>query len=49
MRLVANLPAAFEKRKSSLWKLSYQLLAFPFHVHEHVDQVKAAIEKARAA
>ncbi len=46
--LVANLPETFAKRKSSFWKLGYQLLSFPLHVHEHADQMKAAIEKARA-
>lgn len=48
LHLVANLPESFTKRKSSMWKLGYQLLAFPYHVHEHAEQMKAAIEKARA-
>ncbi|MBE0695678.1 MAG: DinB family protein, partial [Anaerolineaceae bacterium] len=47
VRLVANLPESFAKRKSSLWKLGYQLLAFPYHAHEHAEQIKTAISKAR--
>jgi uncharacterized protein YndB with AHSA1/START domain/flagellar motility protein MotE (MotC chaperone) len=46
--LIANLPETFAQRKSSFWRLGYQLLSFPLHVHEHADQIKATIEKARA-
>ncbi len=48
IRLIANLPESFAERKSSFWKLGYQLLAFPFHIHEHAEQMKAAVEKARS-
>jgi uncharacterized protein YndB with AHSA1/START domain/uncharacterized damage-inducible protein DinB len=46
--LVANLPESFEQRKSSMWRLGYLLLSFPYHVHDHAGQMKAAVEKARA-
>jgi uncharacterized protein YndB with AHSA1/START domain len=46
--LIANLPEDFARHKSTFWRLGYQALAFPFHVHDHAEQMKSAVAAARA-
>jgi uncharacterized protein YndB with AHSA1/START domain len=48
LHLLAGLPESFTNHKSTFWRLGYLLLAFPFHVHEHAEQMRAAVTAARA-
>jgi uncharacterized protein YndB with AHSA1/START domain len=44
---IARLPAEFVARKGSYWRMAFNLLDSPFHFHEHVAQMTAAIDAAR--
>lgn len=46
--MLAALPAEFVARKRSYWRLCTNLIQPPSHVHTHYDQIRAAIEAARA-
>ncbi|MBN2550364.1 MAG: SRPBCC domain-containing protein [Anaerolineales bacterium] len=46
--LFANLPAQFAERKSTFWRLSYEALETPYHLYAHLDQMRTAINLARA-
>lgn len=47
--LLANLPEPFLARKSSYWRLAYQMLETSHHHQSHMAQMRKAIEKARQA
>jgi len=46
--LVAFLPSEFTKRKSSYWRLGYQLVQVTIHIDGHMEQIKAAVKAASA-
>lgn len=46
--LFAHLPAQFAERKSTFWRLSYEALETPYHLYAHLDQMRTAINLARA-
>lgn len=48
--LLHELPENFVANKGSFWRLAFQLLQleFPAHTQEHVDQMRANLEAARA-
>lgn len=46
---IENMPADFAGRKGSYWRLAYDLMNAPLHHHEHLEQMRAAIERAPAA
>jgi uncharacterized protein YndB with AHSA1/START domain len=45
--LFARLPAEFFQNKGAFWRLSYEALEDPFHLHSHMEQMRAAVEAAR--
>jgi uncharacterized protein YndB with AHSA1/START domain len=45
--MLANLPSEVETRKSTMWKIGYNLLQDPFHTKEHAEQIRTAAEAAR--
>jgi uncharacterized protein YndB with AHSA1/START domain len=49
--LIADLPAGFVKHKGSYWRQAFNLLTFPPHIDEHIDQIRAGFEtlKKKAA
>jgi len=47
VEFIARLPAEFVARKGSYWRVAYYLLDSPFHFHEHVAQMTAALDAAR--
>ena len=47
VELIARMPAEFVARKGSYWRTAFFLLDSPFHFHEHVAQMTAALEAAR--
>jgi uncharacterized protein YndB with AHSA1/START domain/uncharacterized damage-inducible protein DinB len=47
--LIAALPPEFAQRKGSYWRLGMILPFITLHIHEHLGQIKAALEAARAA
>jgi hypothetical protein len=38
------LPLEFVARKGSYWRLGHSLLQLASHTHEHLEQIKAALE-----
>jgi uncharacterized protein YndB with AHSA1/START domain len=44
--LVSFLPAEFASRKSTYWRLGYQLVQNPIHSESHLEQIKAALKAA---
>jgi uncharacterized protein YndB with AHSA1/START domain len=44
--LVFLLPAEFTERKSSYWRLGYQLVQDPLHQISHLEQIKTALKAA---
>jgi membrane-associated protease RseP (regulator of RpoE activity) len=46
--LIAHLPAEFVERKGSYWRLAYGALEGTFHDVAHIEQMKTAVEAARA-
>lgn len=42
--LVSLLPAEFVERKSSYWRLGYQLVQDPLHQISHLEQIKTALK-----
>lgn len=40
---VKNLPDDFARRKSSWWRLCFNLLTYCDHTHEHLNQIKVAL------
>lgn len=49
VELLARLPEDFLGRKSGYWRVAYASLEEPYHFHGHIDQMRAALEAARAA
>jgi uncharacterized protein YndB with AHSA1/START domain len=47
VQILIHIPEGFMVRKGSYWRLAYNLLEDPYHFHSHLDQMKAAVEKAR--
>lgn len=45
--MLAALPPEFVARRSSYWRIAFNLLQPPFHTRDHFDQMRAAIEAAR--
>jgi hypothetical protein len=45
--MVANLPDDFMDRKGSYWRLAYNLLDAPSHHQTHMEQMRAAVARAR--
>ena len=45
--MVANLPDDFMDRKGSYWRLAYNLLDVPSHHQTHMEQMRAAVARAR--
>lgn len=45
--LLRGLPQEFASRRSSMWLISYALLSYPYHVHQHVEQIQSLIEAVR--
>jgi membrane-associated protease RseP (regulator of RpoE activity) len=46
--LVSQLPAEFEARRSSFWRLAYNFATRPDHNEEHIQQIRAALAKPAA-
>jgi uncharacterized protein YndB with AHSA1/START domain len=46
--LIAALPPDFVERKGSHWRLSMTLPFITLHIHEHLGQIKAALETAQS-
>jgi uncharacterized protein YndB with AHSA1/START domain len=44
--LVSNIPTEFASRKSSYWRLGYQLTQVSLHIDSHMDQIKSALQGA---
>ena len=44
--LVSLLPAEFTGRKSSYWRLGYQLVQDSIHQNSHLEQIKTALKAA---
>jgi uncharacterized protein YndB with AHSA1/START domain len=47
LEILEGLPEKFVQRKSSFWRLSYNLLQDPYHYFSHKDQMQAAVDAAR--
>ena len=47
VEFIARMPVEFLARKGSYWRTAYNLLDTPFHFHEHVAQMTAALDAAR--
>ena len=47
VEFIARLPAEFVARKGSYWRTAFNLLDSPFHFHEHIAQMTAALDAAR--
>lgn len=47
MAMVAALPAEVVARKRTYWLLGRDLLLAPYHLDDHLAQIKAAIKAAR--
>ncbi len=45
--LIAALPAEFVARQSSYWRMAHNLLNGATHTHDHMSQIRAAVEAAR--
>lgn len=45
--ILAALAPEFMDRKGSYWRMAYNLLESPYHLNQHIDQIRAAIEAAR--
>lgn len=41
--LIHALPESFQQRKSSCWRLAFNLLEQPFHDHTHFEQIRQSI------
>ncbi len=41
--LVSNIPPEFTSRKSSYWRLGYQLTQVSIHIDSHLEQIKTAL------
>ena len=46
--ILERLPEEFVERKSSFWRLSYNMLQDPYHYFSHKDQMQAALDMARS-
>lgn len=46
--ILENLPDDFVARKSSFWRMSYNLLQDPYHYFSHKEQMQAALDMARS-
>jgi len=44
--LVSNIPPEFASRKSSYWRLGYQLTQVSLHIDSHMEQIKSALQTA---
>jgi len=44
---ISLLPESFTQHKSSYWRLGYNVLQPPSHLHSHLAQIKSAIQAAR--
>ena len=42
--LIAGFPAGFVKHKGSYWRQAFNLLTFPPHIDEHIEQIQAGFE-----
>jgi uncharacterized protein YndB with AHSA1/START domain len=47
--LLARLPERFVARKSSMWRMAFYQLSFPYHGRDHVQQIQEAVATARKA
>lgn len=47
LEILEGLPEEFVHRKSSFWRLSYNLLQDPYHYFSHKEQMQAAVDAAR--
>jgi len=45
--ILENLPEEFVSRKSTFWRMSYNMLQEPYHYFSHKDQMQAALDAAR--
>jgi uncharacterized protein YndB with AHSA1/START domain len=43
VEILTALPASFTCHKGSYWRLMYELLGFPQHTNEHIEQIKALL------
>ena len=43
-----NLPVEFIARKSTFWRLAFNMLEGHYHIQLHLDQIRAAVEAARS-
>jgi hypothetical protein len=43
LALLENLPDDFVQRKSSFWRLAYNMLQGTPHYYDHLEQMKAAV------
>jgi hypothetical protein len=46
--ILERLPEEFVARKSSFWRLSYNMLQDPYHYFSHKEQMQAALDMARS-
>lgn len=46
--ILEKLPEDFVARKSTFWRMSYNLLQDPYHYFSHKDQMQAALDSARS-
>lgn len=49
LTMIAELPEEFVSRKSSYWRVAYNLLETPYHLHTHLEQMQAALDTAQEA
>ena len=47
VQILIHIPDEFMARKGSYWRLAYNSLEYPYHFHNHLDQMKATIDEAR--
>lgn len=47
LAFLADLPPEFRARKGSYWKLGYHMLQPPYHIHDHLDQIRANLAAFR--
>jgi len=45
--LLAHLPDEFLARKGSYWRVAYAALEAPYHLYNHIEQMRASIQAAR--
>ncbi len=47
VHIVGNLPEEFNQNKASYWRLAFNMLQFPIHNREHINQINDVLQAAR--